>query len=61
MLDWRVVLLNFIPLIKLRMGVFNYITKRRRNGAHVINCTMSMKRSDLVSLKPFPNLVVKNP
>jgi hypothetical protein len=32
MLDQRVVLLDFIPLVKLRRGVFNYITKRRRNG-----------------------------
>jgi len=31
MLDQRVVLPDFLPLVKLRRGVFNYITKRRRN------------------------------
>jgi hypothetical protein len=32
MLDQCVVLLDFFPLIKLRRGVLNYITKSRRNG-----------------------------
>jgi len=32
MLNERVVLLNFLPLVKLRRGVLNYITKRRKNG-----------------------------
>jgi hypothetical protein len=32
MFDQRVVLLDFLPLVKLRRGVFNYITKHRKNG-----------------------------
>jgi hypothetical protein len=32
MLDQRVVLMDFLVLVKLRRGVFNYITKRRKNG-----------------------------
>jgi hypothetical protein len=32
MLDQRVVLLDFLPLVKLKRGVLNYITKHRRNG-----------------------------
>jgi len=32
MLDQCVVLLDFLHLIKQRKGVFNYITKRKRNG-----------------------------
>jgi len=32
MFDQRVVLLNNLPLVKLRKGVLNYITKRRKNG-----------------------------
>jgi len=32
MFDQRVVFLDFFPLVKLRKGFFNYITKRRRNG-----------------------------
>jgi hypothetical protein len=32
MLDQRVMLLDFFPLVKLKKGVFNYITKRMRNG-----------------------------
>jgi len=32
MLNQRVMLLDFLPLVKLRKGVLNYITKRRRNG-----------------------------
>jgi hypothetical protein len=32
MLDQHVVLLDFLPLVMLRRGVLNYITKRRRNG-----------------------------
>jgi len=32
MLDQRVVILDSLPLVKLKRGVFNYITKHRRNG-----------------------------
>jgi hypothetical protein len=32
MLDQHVVLLDFLPLIKLRKGVLNYITKHKKNG-----------------------------
>jgi len=32
MLDQPVVLMDFLPLVKLKKGVFNYITKRRKNG-----------------------------
>jgi hypothetical protein len=32
MLDQCVVLMDFLPLVKLIRGVFNYITKRRKNG-----------------------------
>jgi hypothetical protein len=32
MFDQRVLFLDFLPLVKLRKGVINYITKRRRNG-----------------------------
>jgi hypothetical protein len=32
MFDYRVVFLNFLPLVKLRRGVLNYITKRKKNG-----------------------------
>jgi hypothetical protein len=32
MFDQRVVILDFLPLVKLKRGVFNYITKRRKNG-----------------------------
>jgi hypothetical protein len=32
MFDQRVMLLDFLPLVKLRRGVLNYITKHRRNG-----------------------------
>jgi hypothetical protein len=32
MLDQSVVLLDFTPLVKLRKGVLNYITKRMING-----------------------------
>ncbi len=32
MLDQRVVLLDFLPLVKLKRGVLNYITKHRKNG-----------------------------
>ncbi len=29
---WLTMLLDFPPLVKLRKGVLNYITKRRRKG-----------------------------
>jgi hypothetical protein len=32
MFDQHVVLLDLLPLVKLKKGVLNYITKRRRNG-----------------------------
>ncbi len=32
MLDQRVVFLDFLPLVKLRRSVFNYMTKLRKNG-----------------------------
>jgi hypothetical protein len=32
MFDQRVMLLDFLLLVKLRRGVFNYITKPRKNG-----------------------------
>jgi len=32
MFDQPVVLLDFLPLVKLRRGVLNYTTKRRKNG-----------------------------
>jgi hypothetical protein len=32
MLDQHVVLLDFLPLVKLKNGVFNYITKNRKIG-----------------------------
>jgi hypothetical protein len=32
MLDQRVVLLDFLPLVKLKRSVFNYITTRKKNG-----------------------------
>jgi len=35
MLDQGVVLLDFLPLVKLRRGVLNYITKCRRNGLNL--------------------------
>ncbi len=31
MFDQRVVFLDFLPIVKLRKGVLNYITKSRRN------------------------------
>jgi len=31
MFDQQVVLVDFLPLVKLKKGVLNYITKRRRN------------------------------
>jgi hypothetical protein len=37
MLDQRVVLLDFLPLVKLRSVVLNYITKRKRNGLNPID------------------------
>jgi hypothetical protein len=55
-------LLDFLPLVKLKRGVFNYITKRRRNGLSLmINRIMFMKKPDLVSFKPSPNLADENP
>jgi hypothetical protein len=35
MFDQRVVLLDFLPLVKLKRGVLNYITKRRKNGLNL--------------------------
>jgi hypothetical protein len=35
MLDQRVMLLDFLPLVKLKRGVFNYITKHRINGLNL--------------------------
>jgi hypothetical protein len=35
MLDPRVMLLDFLPLVKLKKGVLNYITKRMRNGLNL--------------------------
>ncbi len=35
MFDQRVVLLNFFLLVKLKMGVINYITKCNRNGLNL--------------------------
>jgi hypothetical protein len=32
MFDQHVVFLDVLPLVKLKRGVFNYITKCRRNG-----------------------------
>ncbi len=32
MLDQHVMFMDFLPLVKLSKGVFNYITKYRRNG-----------------------------
>jgi hypothetical protein len=32
MFDQRVMFLDFLPMVNLRRGVFNYITKRRKNG-----------------------------
>jgi len=32
MFDQCVVLLDFLPLVNLKRGVLNYITKRRKNG-----------------------------
>jgi hypothetical protein len=32
MFDQRVVLMDFLLLVKLRRGVFNYIIKCKRNG-----------------------------
>jgi hypothetical protein len=31
MFDRRVVIMDFLPLVKLRKNVLNYITKHRRN------------------------------
>ncbi len=62
MFDQRLVLLDFLPLVKLKRDVLNYISKCKRNGLSlVINCTMSMKRPNLVSLKFSPNPIAKNP
>jgi hypothetical protein len=35
MLDQRVVLLDFLLLVKLKKGVLNYIIKRKRNGLNL--------------------------
>jgi hypothetical protein len=32
MLDQLVMLLDFFPIVKLKRGVLNYITKQRKNG-----------------------------
>jgi len=32
MLNQHVMLLDFLPLVKLKKGVLNYITKHRKNG-----------------------------
>jgi hypothetical protein len=61
MLDQRVVLLDFLPLVKLKKGVFNYITKRRRNGLSPSGRSYHVcDETDLVSLKLFPNPIAKN-
>ncbi len=62
MFDQRVMFLDFLPLVKLRRGVFNYITKRMRNGLSSNDQSYHVhEKIDLVSLKPSPNLAIENP
>ncbi len=61
MVDQRVVLLDFLLLVKLRRGVLNYITKCRRNGLSLGDQSYHVcEETGSCVIQAFPNPAVKN-
>ncbi len=62
MLDQRVVFLDCLPLVKLKRGVLNYITKRKKNGLNP-NDQLYHVREETESYvtQAFSKLAVENP
>jgi len=62
MFDQHVVFLDFLPLVKLRKGVLNYITKCRINGLNLGDQSYHVcEKTGSCVIKPFPNLAIENP
>jgi hypothetical protein len=49
--------MDFFPLVKLRRGVLNYITKHRRNGLSLGDQLYDVREETEV----FPNPTIENP